>query len=476
MLIQAFPQLKKSAALRVLRDFFRSPVFFIIVVGLMVLSEWFSLELPVFYCYLAFVVVILLFLEDALPTASIACCGYMTISAPNSPARFPQETAFADPGFQIQFGFILLVILLMLVARIILLGIDPPRGRGKPRLLLGFALLGLAYMLGGVFTQHYSARTAQFGMLQILSLALFYLFYFFTVDPRDIPKWYFPALFTCIGFGILIEIAGMYTLPNVYVDGKVDRDALFTGWGVYNNVACVMAMCIPAPFYFAATHRRGWVFIPVATGFLIGLLFTQSRGGIIFGTITFLVCLVYVLLASKGRARQRNCLAAIALAVLFLILLIALRDRLDELFASILEKQLDPNGRSKIFKDCWETFLRFPYTGVGFYDTPGFALPTAGGFMPPRAHNTYLQLLATGGLMLAGAYFFHRAQTLVLLFQRPSHEKAFVALCILALLSTSLLDCHFFNIGPGILYGILLFYAEAMDAQPSGRRLLRART
>jgi len=36
-------------------------------------------------------------------------------------------------------------------------------------------------------------------------------------------------------------------------------------------------------------------------------------------------------------------------------------------------------------------------------------------------------------------------------------------LSILALLLTSLLDCHFFNIGPTMFYSILLAFAESIN-------------
>ncbi|MBP5242287.1 MAG: hypothetical protein J6Z36_01175 [Clostridia bacterium] len=51
-------------------------------------------------------------------------------------------------------------------------------------------------------------------------------------------------------------------------------------------------------------------------------------------------------------------------------------------------------------------------------------------------------------------------QTVILFVKKPTLAKTFIGLGVLALLLTSLLDCHFFNIGPGILYSVFLAFAE----------------
>ena len=58
------------------------------------------------------------------------------------------------------------------------------------------------------------------------------------------------------------------------------------------------------------------------------------------------------------------------------------------------------------------------------------------------------------------AYAFHRFQTIKLIFKKPNAEKSFIGLSILALLLMSMLDCHFFNIGPTLIYSMALAFAE----------------
>jgi hypothetical protein len=83
-----------------------------------------------------------------------------------------------------------------------------------------------------------------------------------------------------------------------------------------------------------------------------------------------------------------------------------------------------------------------------------------GQFLPARYHNTYVQLLASCGSVGFFAYVYHRYDTLRMVFKEQNIEKYFLNLCISGLLLTSLLDCHFFNFGPGLTYSILLLLME----------------
>ena len=113
---------------------------------------------------------------------------------------------------------------------------------------------------------------------------------------------------------------------------------------------------------------------------------------------------------------------------------------------------------------------------MGFYETPGFTFDEFSHFMPPRAHDTYMQLLASCGLLGILAYGLHRLDTVVLYLQRPTHEKTFIALVVAALLLTSVVDCNFFNFGPGIIYGVLLAFAEGHSVKRYRHKMLNAYT
>ena len=439
MLVSAFPKLQNKKFVHLVRTFFRSPYYCALIAALMAVSELFALELPVYYIYLVLGTACILLCEDALGIMPIACCGYMTFSARNNPGFNPKKRI--------------------------------------PKLAVSFLALGVAYLLGGVFSGFYAFNTVLYGFVQIVSLSAFYFFFYYTVDWRTVKASYFAVVFTAAGVGMLAEVVGMYFLPGVIAEGVVRREALLTGWGVYNNVGCIMAMCMPAPFYFAATKKHGWIFSVVGCLFFLGVVLTQSRSSILFGAAVFLACIVAVLILSKKWQKLWNAVVFGAFAIAVGVAFAAWHNEVQALFHSLIEGGMNDSGRIEIYKKCWATFRAHPFFGVGFYKTPGALLADgdalqyveapAGAFIPPRAHNTVLQLLASGGAVALMLYLCHRTATLVLFFRKPTAAKTFAFFCVAALLLTSLLDCNFFNIGPGILYALLLVCAECTD--PRGK-------
>ena len=78
-------------------------------------------------------------------------------------------------------------------------------------------------------------------------------------------------------------------------------------------------------------------------------------------------------------------------------------------------------------------------------------------------NNTIIQILSSCGIIGMIAYLYHRVQTIKLFFKNKNLEKTFIGLSILVLLLTSMLDCHFFNIGPTLFYSMALIFAEKIS-------------
>lgn len=475
MLTAAFPKLEHMKCTRFLRAFFRSAYYPFLVAALMAISEIFALELPVYYIYLLLGILCAFFCEDTLGLLPIVCCGYMTFSAQNNPGRFPKTTAFADPQVMLALAVVLLIGGIVLLGRLvqkILLG-----RRGMPRLTFGFLALGAAYMLAGAFSGYYAIDTVFYGVVQIFALAFFYFYFFFTVDWEKADKRYIFFILTAIAAGLFAEIVGMYVQSGILTAEYPHRSMLFTGWGIYNNVGGMMAMCMPAPFYFTLKAKKnGWLFTLLACVFMLGVILTQSRSAILCGGAVFAVAAVIVLVKTRGKDRIISASLFGVFAAALIVAVILLRSNISSLFTSLFSMDMSDNGRFEIYENCFKTFREFPFFGKGFYHTPGVVMTNDGvmhvvypdtasdlGFLPARAHNTIMQLLASGGIVALIAYLFHRVQTLFLFFRRPTTEKTVIFLCIAALLLASLLDCHFFNFGPGLLYGCLLIFAEGSD-------------
>ena len=471
MLTEAFPQLNSARAVAAMRTFFRSGWFVGVAVLLMACSELFGVEIAVIYLYLFFGLLIVLFCDDMLPITPMVVCGYMTFSAKNNPAKFP-DSLFGQPEGQLPLFSPVAVIVVVLAGRLISIQMRGEK-RGVPKLLWGYLALGAAYLLSGLLSPYYDSKTVLMGFVQIAALCGFYFYFYFTVRWDNVPKGYLPLVVTVVGAGLLAEIAGMYFNPGVIgADGGINRGNLYTGWGIYNNVGCMMAMCMPAPVWFAVKKKNGWLFTILGTVYYLGTLLTQSRGAMLFGSIVYLGCVIATLVGAKKGERRWHFVVYAAFLAAAVVGILVFREQFVDLFASVISQGFNDSARFDTWRACWQRFLEHPVFGVGFYKTPGTVMTEngmfteftdgtpEGMFLALRSHNTFFQLIATGGTVALAAYAFHRIQTLVLCLRRPNAEKIVTLLCIAALLLTSLTDCHMFNMGPGLMYSVLLVFAE----------------
>ena len=474
MLTEAFPQLRERRAVIGVRNFFRSGWFAALAALLMACSEIFGLEIFVIYAYLVFGLLIVLFADDMLGIVPMVCCGYMIFSAENNPGKFP-DALFGQPQGQLALFYAVAVIAVMLVGRLVSMLLEREK-RGVPKLTVGFLLLGASYLLGGAFSPYYDGRTVLMGFVQIAALCGFYFYFYYTIRWDRVPKGYLPMVISIIGVGMLAEIVGMYFGEGVIrEDGSINRVALYTGWGIYNNVGCVMAMCMPAPVYFAVKNKNGWAYTILCTVFYLGVMLTQSRGAMLFGSVVYLGCVVVTLVGSKKKERLWNAVVFAALLVAGLISAVVFRDEIVGLFLSVIQQGWNDSSRFNTWKACWQRFLEYPGFGVGFYKTPGTILTEdgmytefingtpEGSFLAMRAHNTVFQLIATGGIVALVAYAVHRIQTIYVCLRRPNTLKIVAALCIASLLLTSMVDCHVFNMGPGLMYSAWLVFGEKSE-------------
>lgn len=454
---EAFPKFENSAFVRALRTYFHSVWHIIVVVLITTLSALFGLEIPAYYCFALISVLVCLFGDDTLGILPAVCCAPMTIAAKHSP-KYYSGVFFGNPAVTVHIFFCVAVILIAFIARLVSLLIRNPK-RKLPRFTVGFLCLFVAYILGGAFSAYYSKNTVLFGLMEAVSISIFYFYFHLTVDWKKTPKGYFAYLFTVIGFALVVQILSMYFQKGVVVNGVIDRDKLFLGWAHYNYAGAVTAMCIPAIFYFSLTQKHSWIFTMLATVVMLGVVLTQSRGSILFGGIVYLACAVITLVRTKKRERLFNLILLGVVLVAAIIVCVVCLDKLKNIFADIFELGVDDNGRvDYCFSEAWGYFCNNPAFGAGWggnhwKDSYAFL-----NFF--KAHNTVLQLLGCLGIFGFLAYCFHRVQTCIALFRHPTVEKTCIALVVAVLLLTCMMDNHIFSFGPAILYSVLLAFLE----------------
>ena len=394
-------------------------------------------------------------------------CGYISPSSVNNPA-FNDKSIFSPKGGGLYLAVLIAVILGCLIYRLVKdTDFGGKRFLGKKRRLLpGMCILGICYAISGLTSgqwEKYGWQNLLFAFLQFVAVAGLYWLLSGGVKWEQAPKAYLSWTGVCVGYVLVAELINIY-MNGAIVDGAIFRDHITTGWGHYNSIGALLAIVIPLPFFLTGKGRFAWFAYATAFVFWLALLFTCSRGSIVVGTVIYAAGYVLSLLHSR-HARAQIGVHAVSI-LLPVIIVVCFYKELQELFWRMTEIGLESSTQRVItYKEGIKQFLQNPIFGGSFFpvdfwphawaEVPGFKA-----LFPPRWHNTVVQLLATGGVTCLAGYAFHRLQTLKLFFKNFATEKLFAGLSVAALLLTSMVDCHFFNVGPVLLYSALLAFVE----------------
>lgn len=459
--------LGRPSYLRAFDDFLYKPAYFLLCGGLTVLANVCGAELFTYTCFVLIALYLCLFGRDLLPIMPLVICSYI------APSRWNNPGLSSDSLFSPARGGIYLIILatLLIIALIYRLIRDKELGRMaffkcKRVLLPGMLALGIGYLLSGIGSEQLREvgwQNLLFAFIQVASIIVLYFLLTGAVKWDQAPTGYLAWTGMCVGYVLLAELAFIYVRYEVIQNGVIERTLIYSGWGHYNNMGALLAMMIPFPFFLTGKGKHTGIFYFSGLLFLGGVLFTCSRGSIICGVVTYLASYTVSLLHSR-RARA-NAAIHIFTALVFLAIFLLFADDLLRLFRTLLGHGLDPFERDIGYVAGWKQFLQHPVFGGTFYpvDYPLFTWATSEefvAFFPPRWHNTLIQLLASSGIVGFAAYSFHRIQTLRLFLHRFSGKKMFILVSMLTLLATSMVDCHFFNVGPVLFYSMMLAFVE----------------
>ncbi|MBE5735455.1 MAG: O-antigen ligase family protein [Clostridiales bacterium] len=436
-----------------------------------------ALELVLYILVAITTLYIAIFSDDFLPLMPIFVFCYISPTAKNNPALSTDSVFYNGSGI-----CILIILIICIPALLIRIGLDKNMGykklfTQKRSLISGILILGIAYMISGIGSNSYGnivLNNLLFSFLQFLSIFLLYFIFTATIDWSKTSKDYFAWLGIILGFVVTIELLNIYITSDVIQNGSIIRGKLYTGWGHYNNMGAIIAMSIPFAFYMCCKKKHNYIYLILGTLLLISLILSCSRGSIVGGLFIFAISFVYTFFKAEYKKNYR-----ISSGVLVGVVIIFASIFHQELFTlfekvpSILNTSGDSlsfndSSRFVIYEEGFNAFLKYPIFGQSFYPTDfvpyDFSrLDSFSTLFPPRWHNTIIQILSSCGIVGMIAYSIHRLQTIKLFIKNRSFEKTFIGLSILVLLLTSLLDCHFFNIGPVLFYSMALAFAEKIN-------------
>ncbi len=232
----------------------------------------------------------------------------------------------------------------------------------------------------------------------------------------------------------------------------IDHDFTFNiGWATNKNVpAMALETFLPFMIYIFAKNNKRIDVIIISLLNLGLIVLSKSRGAMLSTTILFPL-LFQILLQNKKKTFRYSLI--LITSILFIILIIPnLRDKAFTFIAKILKGDIFFNGRDIIWKMSFDAFKESPLFGKGFsifYQIElDYNLEFRGdvtGIFYTLSHNTFLTLLAGGGLLLLFACLYHLYKIFTLIIKSDDKIKYAVLYFILFGLVHGMLDNTFFT-------------------------------
>ena len=469
-----FNNVKKSATIQKINQIIHSP-WGVCGLGLLTfLAFAFSLEIVFYTIVVAYTIYVGLFADDLSPIMPLFVLCYVTPSINNNPG-LNSEGLFSGSTA------IYLICLVSVAVSSLLLRIILDKDFGLRRLfttkrafLWGMLALGAAYLISGITYGRYleiATRNLLFAFIQFASIFLLYFILSATVKWDQFNLDYFAWTGLVIGLVVSAEVLFLYLTNNVIVNGAINRSMIYTGWGCCNNVGALISMSIPFAFYFASQKKRSSIFLCIACFLLCVVVLSTSRGSLVGALYAFIACFIFTNSRACNKKEFRKT-AIILFSIVAVILLIFYKPLATKFSHIVTTAQVEngslvirDSGRFDIYLEGLRSFWRNPIFGQSFYtldyNLAAFSqIEQFNSFFPPRWHNTVIQILASCGIVGMLAYGYHRFDTIRLYIKKRTLANTYILHFIITLLGMSLLDCHFFNVGPVFLYSIALAVME----------------
>ncbi len=375
----------------------------------------------------------------------------------------PSDTGYEERFFTTPALIALGSMAAMLIASLVWFGIRNRKNRNpmpKSRMFWSLVILCGALFINGLFSKNYTPSNMLYVVIMALTLIVVYLLFalYFHFDKTSMD--YLMYCLVIAGMLIILELTVAYFTHVQFENGEIVKGSVVLGWGVWTNIGGMLSFLMPACFYFAVSHKRGWIGYLLGLVEYLGIVLSQSRGALLVGSVVLLACLITLCL--KGKNRRQNRMFTLALCVVGILGVAVLWKKLFGLVENFAEMGFEDNGRFEKWEIGWKNFVKYPIFGSGFYDSyvdPAWDMP----LFPYLYHNTVIQLLGASGLCGFLAYAYHRYTTVRQILTKPSLFKTFLGFCMMGLLLFSLTDVLLFKIYPTIIYSIMLLFMVKSD-------------
>ncbi len=438
------------------RRFFASKLYIFYVMLAIFVGHVMAWEAPVAILLFATLSFGFFFAEDLRFLLPVLLGGICVVSVKHTPFLPTQSDYFVTDAIPVIIGISLMFAVGLTV--FILRRRHAAAPLSSLRLRWGFLGFFAAMLFSGLFQENALKNFAYGAGIGAVFLAVYLLFGLYHPKTKENAQHF---LFTLLAIGLLIslELLVLYFRSVEFENGLPVKNSILIGWGSWTTVGVMIGMCLPAPFYFARTAKRGYLLYLLSGAVMtVALLLSASRASWLYGGVILLSALTLLCLGGSHRRAFR-----IGLFVLMLVGVVGVVLLLPKILAflsAFVQFGVGDNGRFDIWKTAVRSFLAAPIFGRGFFNTD-IVLEGFPQILPYMYHNTPLQMLGSAGAVGFLLYAFHRYETVRLLLQK---RRSLLCLSLLlvpvALVLFSITDEHFFHFYPAFFYSIALSLAE----------------
>lgn len=429
--------------------FLKTPYFPILVALIVLLCHSFSLDIIGFTILAVLAVLVLLVSADSIRVIPILVFGILLVSEKHSP--------YSATGAIYKENLTLLIILgVFLIGAFIYRWIRSGERKFKSiKLIYGLVAISIASFLGGLFYFDYNFENLLVAAtFTFVTLGLFY--FFITTIKWDKNSFDYICYIMTIAIVLIVcQMGILYFITKPQLLKTFSKGGILLGWGISNSIAATLTVMLPFVLYQMSVKDKKYaiIYFIIATIGVLAVIYTLSRTSLLFCGLCYIAVAVYNIIWGKNKRLFWILYGAIAL--ILIVLFIFLREQILHSLHFFIEKGIDDSGRSPIYKIGLTNWKNNPIFGTGYkYASP--KVDPILNFWFLIYHNHIIQFLASTGIIGLAAYLFHRVETLILIFKKPTTKKIFMFLSILMFVGTSFFDVTFFNPAALIIYSILL--------------------
>ena len=310
--------------------------------------------------------------------------------------------------------------------------------------------VSIAILLGGIFTisaeEYFRIGNVFYLVFLGFGMVALCILVFTLLDREDIETLRYEFVHAVCDSGIFLGgVMIYYYLRNLSEFLLTQQIVEMLANNPFRNVA-VGYYLLSMPFAFFCARRKFRYMIGGATIY-VACLVSGSRMGLLFGSLQFVVCMLYFIVTNKRRRR----IFAVVLAVLLLIVFV-MKDELMHFYLGRTESgfiNLD-EVRVKMMKRAVSDFLSAPLFGQGIGYSGNVDLYAPGMFEMHWYHNFVCQIVGSLGLFGIVAYAYQFYSRLRLMLYRPTLFSWLIFLMYVGALMSGITDTGIFTPFPTV--------------------------